>query len=400
MWAAAAVLALTRAAAGEPLTVDDAIRAALRGNPSLAAAAGEVEAAKAALRGARALSNPALTVTPSVAGKAGSDEELSIEQPLEISGARSARATVALGEASAAAAERHALEREVIRDIRIAYWEAARAQAVVRLDTENVKLLESLLAASKRQVEVGSAPGSHTIKAEVELARARQDQARTQAELEQAKAVLNTLMGRDPATSFTVADPLTPRKAAPDEAGGPERRPEMARAKSLLAARRGEIAAARALTRPDLSVQVRKDTFEGDGGIGIGLTLPVFDWGSSRAARRQAEAAAAAQEQRILATRGQLELDLERALAAARSADAQVREYETGVVEKSEQLALMAEKGYRTGATGYLEVLEAQRTLQTVKVGYYDALADQAKADARLEWAAGDATLDTDGGQQ
>jgi cobalt-zinc-cadmium efflux system outer membrane protein len=66
-----------------------------------------------------------------------------------------------------------------------------------------------------------------------------------------------------------------------------------------------------------------------------------------------------------------------------------VREFQSGILTKSEELARMARVGYEKGATGYLEVLEAQRTLRSARTDYYSALADHAKSLAQLEWATG-----------
>lgn len=66
-----------------------------------------------------------------------------------------------------------------------------------------------------------------------------------------------------------------------------------------------------------------------------------------------------------------------------------VREYQGGILEQSERLAQLARTGYERGATSYLEVLEAQRTLRSTKTDYISALAKYAEAIARLEWATG-----------
>jgi outer membrane protein TolC len=58
---------------------------------------------------------------------------------------------------------------------------------------------------------------------------------------------------------------------------------------------------------------------------------------------------------------------VEQAMQQVNTAYSIVREYEGGILEKSEQLAAMARKGYEKGASNYLEVLEAQRTLRSTK---------------------------------
>lgn len=280
-----------------------------------------------------------------------------------------------------------------VRDVKLAYWEVARAQSLVELNKENVSATESLLTAVRRQVDVGTAPGSQAIKAEVELARAKQELLKAEAELDSAKSVLNTLLGRNPNTRFTVTDRLTPRPLIFDsaelEALAVTNRPEIAEAVATLTARRADVDAVKAQSRPDIAIQARKETFGGDGGVGLGISLPLVDWGSRKAEKSQAEALVSAQEKRIEAEKDKVKLEVRHAVLAVEAANALVMQYETGILAKSEQLAQMAEKGYKAGAASYLEVLEAQRTLRAVKAEYIDALAGQSKATAELEWTVG-----------
>jgi len=377
----------------EELRLGGAIQLALKQNPTVLAARSEVDAADANVRGARALANPEVVITPSVIGESGSDTELLAVQPLEVSGRRQIRTRIASSEAQATRARVQVIEREIIRDVKQAYWAIAEAQAVVELNQANVALAESLYDASKRQVDVGVVAGSQAIKAQVELARARQDMITAEVELVKARIALNTLLGRRPDTEFTFADTLmfTPVTEAPNRfrAIAAANRPELAEAQALLAVRRQEIQAAIALRRPDLAVQARQETFGGEGGLGIGLTFPLFDWGSIREGKKQAQAFARAQEKRVEATRNAVDLEVESALLDVRRTEEQVRQYEGGLLSQSEQLAEMAQKGYRAGATGYLEVLEAQRTLKNVRTLYFQTLADHQRSVAQLEWAVG-----------
>jgi cobalt-zinc-cadmium efflux system outer membrane protein len=88
------------------------------------------------------------------------------------------------------------------------------------------------------------------------------------------------------------------------------------------------------------------------------------------------------------ATRNAIKLDVEQALLAERTTAELVEYYQGGILDKSEQLATLAQKGFEKGATSYLEVLEAQRTLRTIRSDYISAIAAHSKAVAQLEWAA------------
>jgi cobalt-zinc-cadmium efflux system outer membrane protein len=384
------LLAVTQTSAIEAdLTLQQAIDFALKQNPTVLAARSESDASASAFRNARSLANPEVIITPGVTGTGASDEELLITQPLEINGQRRVRSRIAAFEAEASRASARAVEREVVRDVKQVYWDVALAGAVVELARLNVEFAESVYTAAKRQVDVGAAAGSRVIKTEVELARTRQELTAAETDLAKSKATLDTLMGRPPDTPIELADKLSFKPVEVKSEGAGITRPEIVEARALLEARRNEIRAAKVRRLPDLALQARQETLGEEGGLAVGVTLPIFDWGSIRHDRRRAESEAAAQEQRLAAMTNAVHLDVQTALYDVRRAETQVREYERGLLSQSERLADMAQKGFKAGATGYLEVLEAQRTLRSVRADYYTALADHMKAMAQLEWASG-----------
>lgn len=375
------------------LSVQEAVDMALKHNPDVLAARNETEAANAGVRSARAPSNPEILITPGIVGEAGSDEELSIAQPLEVNGQRQVRTSLARAESDAAQASYLAVEREVVRSVKQMYWEVVQAHNVVELSRGNVEFLEALLQAANRQVEVGTAPGAQRIKAQVELTRAGQDLMRAESDLAQARASLNTLLGRSPDTSFEPSGKLEFAPVNLDPARlkteAQTNRPELAGAKASLAARKAEVKAVEVQRRPDLSLQYRQETLGGDGGAAVGISIPLLDWGSIREGRRKAQAQVEAQEKRIAAVETSVALDVDSGLRQVKLAEVLVQGYQQGVLSQAEQLADMAQKGYKSGANSYLEVLEAQRTLRNVKTEYHAALADHLKALAQLEWAVG-----------
>lgn len=384
--------AVTAASDVPGLSLQEAIDAALRQNPNLLASKLEADAARANERSARAPANPEILVTPGIAGEAGSEEELSITQPLELNGQRTARTRVARAERQAAEAGSRSAERDLVRSVKQTYWDVVLCEHLVELSGGNLQLAQALHEAARRQLDAGSAPGAQLIKADVELSRARQELSGAESELMQRKAALNTLLGRPADTPFAAADALTLSLVALDAAGATvsaEERPELAEARWLLDARRAETKVVSARRRPDVAIQARQEKFGGEGGVAVSINIPIVDWGSVRADRERAEAAADAQAQRVEAVRNAMLLDADSALRDVERSRRLIEEYDRGVLGQAEQLCDMAQKGYKAGATGYLEVLEAQRTFRAVRAEYWTALADYRKALAQLEWAAG-----------
>ncbi len=387
------VLAVLPALTQEAFTLGAAVQYARTHRLTLHAAQDDVAAATANLRRARALRNPEIVVTPGVLGPAGADEFLSLSQPLEINGARKARAKAAAGQLHATSADQRVTERDILLAVQTAYWDLAQAQAIATADVENVQHAETLLTAAKKQVELGNEPTSHAMKVEVELVRARQQLARSQATVAQATATLNTAMGRAPATPLILADTLTLPAITLDDAVlyplAEAHRPELAYAQAHITVAQADIEAVRAARRPDLAVQVRQEEWAGAGGIGLGVTLPLMDWGSTKAERQRVDAILRAQEKRREAARLAIHQDVASALIAVHHTEIQLQILREQVLQPAEKLAAMVKLGYQEGALNYLEVLEARRTVRAVQVEYLATLGEYHKALAQLTWAVG-----------
>lgn len=378
-----------------PLTADEAVRLAITRNPRLTAVARDIAAARAGVRSARALTNPGLTFTPAITG-GGSDEELLLQQPLELNGTRSARTGVAQAQLRQTQAQAVVELRDLVFQTKDAYFELARAQELRGVAEDALRIAEEFDRVTQRLAEEGLRPGIDRIQTQVEVTRARQQLTRAESQEQVALAALNTLMGRAP--EEPVGD--LPTLPAPDlgidaEAAVQQAvaaRAEIGASQALREQYRQEARLARAQGRPDLVPQFRAGSITrglDETGVGLGITLPLFDYGSRRNRIRQAEEAARAQEARIEAARNQIRQEVQQAVARARAAEAVVRDYEGGVLEQARRLLEARRTGFQAGLTSVVELLEAQRTYRNVLAEYANALADYAQARAELERATG-----------
>lgn len=377
-----------------PLTVEEAVAQALRSNPVPRAASREVAAAGAGVRSAQALTNPTLTVNPGVLGPAGSDEELSVVQPLEISGVRGARTGVARAELRAARSAAIVTTRDLVRDVKVTYYELARAQEVLELQRQSVGFAEEFERIARRQVELGARPGIDVTQLQVELTRTRQLQLQAETGVQLAVADLNTLMGRAPDTPVAAVSHLA---YAPQSAEGAlstetalSQRAEVAAAQARLEVLQSQGRLIRAEGRPDLALSGRMESLTDHprtGGIGLEITLPFLDYGSRRERLRQTERLADAQAARVESTRLEVQRDLATALIRLRAAEQLARRYQEGLLDQARRLAEAERTRFQTGAGSPLAVLEAQRTYRWVLSDYYGALAERwAASHRRRNW--------------
>ncbi len=241
----------------------------------------------------------------------------------------------------------------------------------IRFRRETVRILE-------RRLVAGDISELDSVRAKGELANARTDALsldRTRGQLEHALA---TLLGRAPAAfSLTPAPLVAAPPAVP--AGLPsallERRPDIAAAERRLAAANARIGVAKAAFYPLLNLTADAGVAAGDIGdlfqwstrtwtlgslAGTLLTLPIFDGGRNRANLARAEAAlseeAAVYRQTVLGAF----TEVEDALIGLRTLALQ-----TDTVHLSQDTAAravtIAQRRYEAGATGYLDVIDAQR---------------------------------------
>lgn len=317
---------------------------------------------------------------------------LSVFQPLELNGARSARTQTASGQLAQTAATAAVTRTDLVRQVKQAYWAAALAQEIAALDAENVKYAQALADAATTQYELGNHPQVQAFKAEVELARARQQRYRSQAAAAQALAALNAALGRAPETALVLSEKPAPLVAEFQDtqlqALGFSQRPDLLAAQAAIRTARGEVSVARAARRTDLGLQGRLDS-EGLGGVAVSLNFPQLDWGGLKASQQRAEALVKAAEQAHAVALNAARLEISNALIAFRAAQAETREYQQQVLEQSRRLADLSLQGFQEGASTFLDVLEARRTLRAVNVEYYSSVADQLTSLAQLEWAVG-----------
>lgn len=380
---------------GPELTIEQAIAQALSRNPRISAAHSSADAARQGVSAARALASPEITLAPGLT-RYGSDEELLIAQPLEISGTRAARTAAARAEARAAAARLDTERLVLTAETRKAYHSLAARREALAVAQAILQIARDLDHRVARLIEEGSRPGIDRTHASIEVARARADLAIASAEADAARGTLNILMGRSPSEPIGALSKLEDLVRAPSDAhdanAGSRTRPEVAEAVAQRDAARQGARLAVAETRPDLTVQFRATRLQGgvsETGFGLGIALPFLDWGGRSGRVREASAAARAREAELLAAQARVEMEIFEAQARVHAAEETVGQYRETLLGQADRLLNGARTGLVEGKADILTVLEAQRTYRSVQTEYIAALAALADARAELSRARG-----------
>jgi outer membrane protein TolC len=177
------------------------------------------------------------------------------------------------------------------------------------------------------------------------------------------------------------------------------RRPEFAQFEAQVRAARADIRIARADRLPQLSYSILGGTDTDSLKAGrlkehvgasaaVSLTIPIFDWGSSRSRERQARLRAqVAENERTIALRGFTQ-QFYAAQAQVSSAALRIKLAGAGITQAQANLNASIAR-YRAGEAQIIEVTDALTTLAAQRFALYQAIFDYQTALARLRQAAG-----------
>lgn len=390
-----------RAIAREPgeggLDLESAVTRALRSNPSLAAGTNAVSAAEARVTQAGLLPNPALRLESENFGGSGeyagfgvAENTVVVGQPVPLGGRVGRRRAVAESGRALAARDLEAIRLDVIAGTSSAFYRVLAAQQRAALAGELVDLAQQFADTVGKRVDAGKVSPIEATRASIEVAEARVGLARAEREQAAARALLAASWGSSVVDFDRAVGELPPPREPPPLAELRESlrvAPEVRRLDDLVERGRRSLELERSLRFPDLELGIGPRFFEETDGwawvAGLSVPLPVFDrnQGGIRAAeyeleslRRDADAARIGFEAEVAAA-------YERLRALSHEATVLGRE----VVPAAEEAFRATETGYREGKLGFLEVLDAQRTLFRVRSSLLDSREEYAIARVELE---------------
>jgi cobalt-zinc-cadmium efflux system outer membrane protein len=333
-----------RAAEVATLTLPQALELAEKNSPRLKTAAAELERSRSGIRTASAYPNPeieALTggVRARVPGvTSGRGLSVAIGQPIDLPSHRAPRIRAAeqgLESARLAAMEARLLLRA---DVKQAFYTVMRRRAEYELLLDNQKLLEQTRNRIALSVSVGERAKFELVRIEAELANATNQAASAGLRVTQALAQL---------------------------------RPRLESERALK------------VPRPTLFAGIDRDPEQSRALVGISIPIPVWDQrqgpvGEAVATFQQSISVA---EQTRLELRSDLELNHSRLLVARQ----QIAAFEGGLIRQAESALRVAEAAFRFGERGFLEVLDAQRVLRSVRADFLNARFDKQSALVEIE---------------
>ena len=375
------------------IRLEDLFRIADLANPDLAVARFEVEARTGRMRQAGLYPNPEITFAieemfvddPDVR-----QQKVGLSQALLIGGRRGAAVGAARTEVEQAGELALAMRREALGRVH-KWWADQIYFREVGLSFDEMQAeAERTLEIARARFEAKAAPEAHVTRAMLEvydLSVARQD-----FELNRARSAIEmkVLLGGIEIPADRLVGSLDPDAESislpPDTEAVMEDHP------SLRAARLG-VEAAEAMVRtakkeriPDLELFVGYGNARPDEGNfvegGISLPLPLFHRNQGRVAETTSQVAMARYRERVAA------YELEVALSAARlyhtTAHNQLDQLTDRISPAAERALAQAQEAYRVGRLMFLELVDAQRTFNEVRLRTMKLRRDLALAEADL----------------
>jgi len=382
------------------ITLRDALALALRQSPDLAVFAWEIRARESAALQAGRAPNPVADILFEDLGASGrvlDDRALvgmqatvQLSQLIELGGKRSARRAVADMDRHLAEWDFEAARIDVLTRVTAAFLDVLVSQQAVALADRARALVEQVEQTVRLRVDAGVVSPIEQTKAGVALAMARIDAQRAQRSLAADRVTLAALWGHSSAVFASADGDLQSSPALPSFdmlVQHVARNPGMARWATEIAQRDAARALEAARGVPDLTVtagyrrltDVDSNAFV----IGASIPLPFVDRnqaGTQAAAQRLAQAREAER-----AARARVTTQLAAAYRDLAMAHDEAAALANGVLPGARSAFAAIEEGYRLGRFGYLDVLDAQRTLVGAETQHLRALADVQKAVAQVE---------------
>jgi outer membrane protein len=323
-------------------------------------------------------------------------------------GTRAAQAT-----ARAQAAQTLQVEQDLVLSAATTYLAIVRNEQLVGVAESNLAVSQERLRVARVRFEAGAAARLDVLRAVTTLADAEQRRVVAGNDVAQAKATLNTLMGREPETPLRVVDintfptpaadqPATAKYPDVSEKSSTELRaiaenssPTLAAGREQVKAAEANVDVAKAQKKPSLGLNLsaflnNPATALGRfaASLGLGIAKSLFDSGRNKSLIAEARSNLEQVRQGLEGERLTIFNQLEQSLLTADAAEHRLTSTDTAVVSAQEAVR-SAQLGYEAGALTAVDVSDAQAALVAAQTEAVNARFDLALARARLAAAAG-----------
>ena len=388
------------ATADSQVTLQQLVETALARNPAIKRAAERFEAQRARAPQARSLPEPMVSggwmgnITPfSVQhGDPSSYRGLTVSQDLPFPGKLGLRGKIADREAEAGRWEYEQTRRQVVSEVKAAYYAYFYDTMALEITEKNKDLLQKLENIAEARYRVGKGIQQDVLRAQVEVARIDQKLIVLRQEEHTAQARLNTLLYQDPESPLPPPAPVKPADfhySLEDlYAMAHENDPGLERDRRMIESSQDSVKLAQKAYDPNFNVaytyEQRPDMADMHG-VMVGINIPVFFRSKQREgvieASHDLNAANRDFDDRLTAVNFEIK---QQYLAATASRDL-MNLYAKAIVPQSSLALESSMSAYEVGKVDFLSMLDNFVYVLDYEVGYYQELSNYETALARIE---------------
>jgi cobalt-zinc-cadmium efflux system outer membrane protein len=391
--------------AARPLSVDEAVAEALEANPEIQASVRRLSLAQLKTTTARSLDDPMLMVR---------DWDTPLRQPWDVNQAqlmfsvqqtflskekRDARARIAGDDVEVASSELESLRQEVSADVREACADLKRNADEMRVHDRQAALLKEALAAVLAQYTTGKVPEADVLRAQMALTRLSEHLIELEEERDNARARLNTLLGRPPDEAVEIAGEYAiPAELPPIEELerlAIEHRPELAAQRKLLTKSRDQGQLTRLAMKPDFTLgagymvmpsgSASRNAYMAE----LTMNLPWLNRDRHQGEAKQADAATAVTQAELDARASAVFLEVRQAQIETLAAEKRVKVYRDTLLPQAETTFKASTATYQNNRAEFQTLIDSQNLLLEIQTAYYKALSATDAGIAGLERAIG-----------
>jgi len=373
---------------------------ALRQNPAIQAAQQALEAKRALILPARTLPDPLISfqtmgnlVPPSLqTGDPSSARTLSIEQEVPYPGKLVLQGKIAEMEAQAESWSYEQSRREVVAELKRAYYDLYLIHQSIETVQKDKALLEDLARIADARYRVGQGLQQDVLKAQVEVSRLIDRLAVLEQQKGVADAMLNRLLYRPadtpvgrpaPVQKATLRYSFTELSRLAEAAYAPLKTQEREIDRSQYA-----VQLARKQFRPDFAfgfTYFNRSAIPEMYGLMLSARVPLYYWRRQRPELASATASFLSAQKQRESVSSLLLLKLKDAYLKATTSDRLMELYLGGVIPQGTLSLESATAGYQVGRVDFLTLVDNLVTLLDYELRYHEALTEYQKALAELE---------------
>jgi cobalt-zinc-cadmium efflux system outer membrane protein len=323
------------------------------------------------------------------------DQTLSIEQLIPITGKNLVRGRAAVAEAFSALQEARRAQLDVIAKARATYFQLANAYDQLEINSKNLTSLKQIADISRSRYEAGLETAANALIAETDYSKLQETRRDLERSLSDAQSQLNTVMNRD---AFA---PLGPPVGAAISEGALSisrlhaitlaQRPEVQMARAKIDSEKSKLQLAHRAWIPDPAVNIKGQRYNdaaeavSELDAGVSFTIPWVNPSKYSAAVREARANVEAAEQGFEREQKEALRLLRDQLAKIETFHHHVELFRDKLVPQAQQAFEATQLSYESGKATFLDWISAQRSLRDIEAMGRDHLAHYQMAVAELE---------------